>query len=287
MAKPKATKKGHDHNHHNHHHHHHQNNNMTTTTTTTTIAQLQRHARTLAAAGLFQENAPLQLSYQTLIATAKRPPLMAAAGHLMVGLVASASSANDYYYYYYDNNHHNNKAAIAAGAQNLFAMYLMVHHAPSVFFETLEGAEEQALLKAAAAFHETFHALIAQLLLLQPTTAEKLPPELTARLLSELHAYEGAFAAWKAVDDPRLEHRLRVAIDQLLLTRASVLMTASPHYHHPERLQQIDTQLAHTRGLLARLLPSSDASAAAPAAAAAALGGDAAPVAADKMMTDA
>jgi hypothetical protein len=271
MAKPKATKKGHDHNHHNHH------QNMTTTTTT--IAQLQRHARTLAAAGLFQENAPLHLSYQTLITTAKRPPLMAAAGHLMVGLVASASSANDYAYY--DNNHHN-KAAVAAGAQKLFAMYLMVHHAPSVFFETLEGAEEQALLKAAAAFHETFHALIAQLLLLQPTTAveELLPPELTARLLSELHAYEGAFAAWKAVDDPRLEHRLRVAIDQLLLTRALVL-TASPH--HPERLQQIDTQLAHTRGLLARLLPSSDASAAAPAAA---LGGDAAPVAAD-MMTDA
>ena len=264
MAKPKATKKGH------HNHNHHQNNNNMTTTT---IAQLQRHARTLAAAGLFQENAALHLSYQTLIATAKRPPLMAAAGHLMVGLVASAS-AND------DNNHHNNhsKAAVAAGAQKLFAMYLMVHHAPSVFFETLEGAEEQALLKAAAAFHETFHALIAQLLLLQPTTAE-LPPELTARLLSELHAYEGAFAAWKAVDDPRLEHRLRVAIDQLLLTRALVL-TAS--HHHPERLQQIDAQLTHTRGLLARLLPSSDASAAAPAAA---LGGDAA-VAAD-MMTDA
>jgi hypothetical protein len=37
MAKPKATKKGHDHNHHNHH------QNMTTTTTT--IAQLQRQVK--------------------------------------------------------------------------------------------------------------------------------------------------------------------------------------------------------------------------------------------------
>ncbi len=93
----------------------------------------------------------------------------------------------------------------------------------------MEEAEEVqeaqiALMDAGAALAETFEALLRALLLLSTTTTPQTIARMqqpTAELLPQLRAYQGAFAAWKAVSPPL--HVLSAQLSLIMLEAEHVL----------------------------------------------------------------
>jgi hypothetical protein len=135
-------------------------------------------------------------------------------------------------------------------------------------YEAEEVQEAQiALMDAGAALAETFEALLRALLLLSTTTTTpqtmmiaRMQP-LTAELLPQLRAYQGALAAWKAVAPPLhvFSARLSLILKDLLRTRQRLCdVVADDDEEEAERnrrLVRIDNVVRAVRDRLSRLLP--------------------------------
>ena len=208
-------------------------------------------ARLLVAARLAPAQAAL-LSHATLLATLTERGLVTVAKFYFGGLVALA-----------ERRHAASADApsFAVNARKLLSMYLIVLHPTQIFGgDGGDGSPEDtavnaALLAAATALLRTFGAL----LLASTTTAtvgeaelaveeEQLPLELTAPLLPQLRAYDAAYAAFQALDEPRFVRRLHTLLVHMINAR----MVAEMENDVATRLQ-IDVQMAHHRGLLSRV----------------------------------
>ncbi len=137
----------------------------------------------------------------------------------------------------------------------LLDSFLLAQHPHRFSYEamrrTYEAEEVQealiALVDAGAALAETFEALLRALLLLPTTTTlqtsllARMQP-LTAELLPQLRAYQGALAAWTAVAPPLhvLSARLSSILEDLLRNRQRrLLLVADDEEEEAERNRRL------------------------------------------------